>query len=255
MKLAAALLPLVLVSMTKLPAQNPATNSPSPAATATAEFNRMVDEYFDSYFHFHPTEATASGFHQYDTQLEDYSQKSRDAELSFLLEAKQEKGYFHADILNEEQRIDLKLLSNAINARIIELQEIRMWQKNPDIYSSGPTASIFLLMSRKFAPPADRLKSVIAREQLIPANLAAAKLNVRNPPRVYTEVAIEQLPGIISFFQKDVPEAFKDVTDPYLLGQFKVVNNNLITELQRYETWLKSELLPVSKGDYRLGPE
>ena len=255
MKSAAALLPLVLVLMTKLPAQNPAANSQSPAAMATAEFNGMVDEYFDAYFHFHPTEGTASGFHQYDNQLEDFSQKSRDAELSFLLEAKQGAGYFHADILSEEQRIDLKLLSNAINARILELQEIRMWQKNPDIYSSSPTASIFLLMSRKFAPPADRLKSVIAREQLIPANLAAGKLSLKNPPRVYTEVAIEQMPGIISFFQKDVPEAFKDVTDTQLLAQFRAVNNNVITELQRYDTWMKSELLPVSKGDYRLGPE
>ena len=255
MKSAAALLLLVLVLMTKLPAQNPAANSQSPAAMATAEFNGMVDEYFDAYFHFHPTEGTASGFHQYDNQLEDFSQKSRDAELSFLLEAKQGAGYFHADILNEEQRIDLKLLSNAINARILELQEIRMWQKNPDIYSSSPTASIFLLMSRKFAPPADRLKSVIAREQLIPANLAAGKLSLKNPPRVYTEVAIEQMPGIISFFQKDVPEAFKDVTDTQLLAQFRAVNNNVITELQRYDTWMKSELLPVSKGDYRLGPE
>ena len=255
MKSAAALLPLVLVLMTKLPAQNPAANSQSPAAMATAEFNGMVDEYFDAYFHFHPTEGTASGFHQYDNQLEDFSQKSRDAELSFLLEAKQGAGYFHADILSEEQRIDLKLLSNAINARILELQEIRMWQKNPDIYSSSPTASIFLLMSRKFAPPADRLKSVIAREQLIPANLAAGKLSLKNPPRVYTEVAIEQMPGIISFFQKEVPEAFKDVTDTQLLAQFRAVNNNVITELQRYDTWMKSELLPVSKGDYRLGPE
>jgi len=255
MKSAAALLLLVLVLMTKLPAQNPAANSQSPAAMATAEFNGMVDEYFDAYFHFHPTEGTASGFHQYDNQLEDFSQKSRDAELSFLLEAKQGAGYFHADILSEEQRIDLKLLSNAINARILELQEIRMWQKNPDIYSSSPTASIFLLMSRKFAPPADRLKSVIAREQLIPANLAAGKLSLKNPPRVYTEVAIEQMPGIISFFQKDVPEAFKDVTDTQLLAQFRAVNNNVITELQRYDTWMKSELLPVSKGDYRLGPE
>ena len=255
MKFAAALLLLVLSTMTKLPAQTAPAGTPSPEALATAQFNGQVDEYFDAYFHFHPTEATAAGFHQYDTQLEDYSQKSRDAELSFLLEAKQGAGYFHADILNEEQRIDLKLLSNAINARILELQEIRMWQKNPDIYCSGPTASIFLLMSRKFAPPADRLKSVIAREQLIPANLAAARLNLKNPPHVYTEVAIEQMPGIISFFQKDVPEAFKDVSDAQLLAQFKSANSNVITELQRYETWLKSDLLPVSKGDYRLGPE
>src|SRR5215469_405337 len=254
MKFAAALLLIVLLPMTKLPAQTAPTSTPSPQAIATAEFNGMVDEYFDAHFHFHPSEATAAGFHQYDSQLEDYSQKSRDEELSFLLEAKQGAGYFHADKLNEEQRIDLKLMSNAINARILELQEIRMWQKNPDIYSSGPTASIFLLMSRKFAPLADRLKSVIAREQSIPANLAAAKLNVKNPPHIYTEVAIEQMPGIISFFQKDVPEAFKDVTDTQLVAQFKAVNNNAIAELQRYETWMKIELLPVSKGDYRLGP-
>jgi uncharacterized protein (DUF885 family) len=253
MKSAAALLLLLLMPMSKLPAQNAAAQSPE--ARVTAEFDGMVNEYFDTYFHFHPTEATAAGFHQYDTQLEDFSQKSRDAELSFLLEAKQGAGYFHADVLNEQQRIDLKMLSNAINARILELQEIRMWQKNPDIYSSNPTASIFLLMSRKFAPPADRLKSVIAREQLVPANLAAAKLNLKNPPHVYTEVAVEQMPGIISFFQKDVPEAFKDVTDQQLLAQFKATNSNVITELQRYETWLKSGLLPISKGDYRLGPE
>ena len=61
--------------------------------------------------------------------------------------------------------------------------------------------------------------------------------------------------GIISFFQHDVPEAFKDVTDPQLLAQFKASNANVISALQRYETYLKTELLPVSKGDYRLGPE
>jgi hypothetical protein len=227
----------------------------SPEAMTTAEYNGMVDQYFDAYFHFHPSEGTAAGFHQYDSQLEDYSQQSRDAELSFLLEAKQGAGYFHSELLNEQQRVDLKLLSDAINARILELQEIRMWQKNPDIYSSSGTSSIFLLMSRKFAPPAERLKSVVAREQQIPATLAAGRVNLKNPPRVYTEVAIEQLPGIIAFFQKDVPEAFKDVTDPQLLAQFKASNNKVIAELQHYQDFLKNDLLPISKGDYRLGPE
>ncbi|HVP53597.1 MAG TPA: DUF885 domain-containing protein [Candidatus Eisenbacteria bacterium] len=255
MKCAAALLLLLLMPMMSLPAQNPPPAAPSPQAIAAAEWNGMVDHYFDAYFHFHPTMATYAGFHQYDSQLEDYSQRSRDAELSFLLEAKQAAGYTHTEFLNEEQRLDLKILSDDINARILGLQEIRMWQKSPDLYSSTPTASIFLLMSRKFAPAAERLKSVIAREQQIPANLAAARANLKNPPRVYTEVAIEQMPGIVSFFQKDVPEAFKDVTDAQLLAQFKTANDTVINELQRYETFLKNDLLPISKGDYRLGPE
>ena len=253
MKYAAIVLPLILVS-TLFP-QNTNSVPTSPQAAATAEFNGMVDQYFDEYFHFHPTEATYAGFHQYDDQLENFSQKSRDAEMSFLLEAKQGAGYAHTDFLNEEQRIDLKLISNAINARILELQEIRMWQKNPDIYSSSGTSSIYLLMSRNFAPLADRLKSAISRERQIPANLRDAKVTLKNPPRVYTEIALEQLPGIISFFQKDVPEAFKSVTDAELLAQFKTSNDAVIAALEQYQNFLKQDLLPISKGDYRLGPE
>jgi len=255
MKHAAALLLLVLIAITYLPAQNTSPGAPTSEASATAEYNAKVDQYFDAYFHFHPSEGTAAGFHQYDSMMEDLSQQGRDAELSILLEAKQGAGYFHTDRLNDAQRTDWKLVSNAINARLLELQEIRMWQKSPDLYSGSATASIFGLMSRKFAPPAERLKSVIAREQKIPANLAAARVNLKNPPRIYTEIAIEQMPGIISFFQSDVPEAFREVTDPQLLAEFKASNDKVIAELQRYQDFLKSDLLPISKGDFRIGAE
>ena len=49
-----------------------------------ADFNRLVDNYFDFYFQFHPKEATAAGFHQYDAKLEDYSRASREGEISNL---------------------------------------------------------------------------------------------------------------------------------------------------------------------------
>ena len=251
---AALLLPIFVLLAAGF-AQAPAAGAPGSQAASTAEYNAMVDQYFEDYFQFHPSEGTAAGFHQYDASLEDLSRQGRDAELSFLLEAKQASGYYHTDRLTEEQRTDWKLLSNAINSRLLELQEIRMWQKNPNIYSTSATASIFGLMSRKFAPPADRLKSVIAREQKIPANLAAGKANLKNSPRIYTEIAIEQMPGIISFFQNDVPQAFKDVTDGQLLAQFKSSNDKVIAEMQRFQDFLKNDLLPISRGDYRLGPD
>ena len=83
-------------------------------------------------------------------------------------------------------------------------------------------------MSRKFAPPDDRLKAVIAREQKMPVNFAAAKSNLKDVPRIYTEIALQQMPGIISFFQNDVPTAFKSVTDPALLAEFKTSNDKVI---------------------------
>ena len=49
---------------------------------------------------------------------------------------------------------------------------MREWEKNPDNYSSGITSSAFTIMSRKFAPPEARLKSLIERERHMPKVLA-----------------------------------------------------------------------------------
>ncbi len=224
-------------------------------AYTAADYDALVNKYFERYFEFHPTDGTAMGLHQYDAKLEDYSAKTRASEIGFLLAYKQEFGVFHPELLDQEQRADLKIVSNAVNGQLLELQEIRMWERNPDVYSGGATSTIFGLISRNFAPPEERLKSVIAREQKIPANLAMAKANLKNPPKVYTEIAIEQMPGIISFFQNDVPAAFKGVTDQQLLAQFKASNDGVISELQRYQNFLKEDLLPISHGDFRLGAE
>jgi uncharacterized protein (DUF885 family) len=99
------------------------------------------------------------------------------------------------------------------------------------------------------------LQSVIARERQIPAVFEAARANLKNPPRIYTEVAIEQLPGIVSFFQNDVPAAFKQVTDPKLLADFQNSNAAVIDALNSYLAYLKNDLLPRSHGDFRLGAD
>ena len=48
------------------------------------EFDRLVDDYFDAYFQFHPKDATAAGFHQYDSKLEDFSRAAREADLAWV---------------------------------------------------------------------------------------------------------------------------------------------------------------------------
>jgi uncharacterized protein (DUF885 family) len=110
-------------------------------------------------------------------------------------------------------------------------------------------------MSRTFAPPEDRLRSVIARERLAPKVFDAARHNLHNTPKIYTEVALQQLPDVIEFFKKDVPAAFSKVTDPHLLAEFKVSNQAVIEALRHYENYLQKDILPVSSGDFRIGAE
>ena len=147
------------------------------------------------------------------------------------------------------------MILNYILATLHGLENVRFWEKNPDIYSSGITQSAFTIMSRKFAPPADRMRSLIVREKQMPRVFAAARANVKNPPKVYVEVAIEQMPGNISFFEKDVPAAFAAVTDPSLLAEFRATNEAVIQALKEYQKWLEADLLPRAHGDFRLGAE
>ncbi len=110
-------------------------------------------------------------------------------------------------------------------------------------------------MERKFAPPDDRLRSLIAREKQMPALLATAHVNLKNPPRIFTEIAIEQLPDIVSFFEHDVPQAFADAKDPALKAEFAQTNAAVIAALNDYLDWLKTDLLARSNGDFRIGAD
>jgi uncharacterized protein (DUF885 family) len=142
-----------------------------------------------------------------------------------------------------------------VKSDLLSLETIRGWEKNPDRYSGGITSSAFVIMARKFAPPEERLKSLIAREKQMPGVFGAARHNLNNPPRIYTEVAIQQVPGIVGFFKNDVPAAFKNVTDKQLLAEFRESNDAVIAALEKYEDFLKNDLLPNSKGDFRIGAE
>jgi len=216
---------------------------------STAGAQSLTDRFFDEYyFPFTPTAATSAGIHKYDGQLENYSKAGVDARVAKLKQ-------FEAEFAKLPSAPDRDLVLSNIRGGLLEYQTVRNWERNPDIYSSGITGSAFTIMSRTFAPPEARLRSLIERERKMPAVLAAARVNLKNPPKIYTEIAIQQAPGIITFFAKDVPLAFKSVTDSKLLAEFRAANDAVIKALGDYQNYLKTDVLPRSSGDFRLGAE
>src|SRR5271168_2118044 len=143
-----------------------------------AQAQSLYDRFFDEYlFPNNPTLATSDGFHKYDGQLEDYSNAGvthRTAELK----------KWEAQIAKLPPDDDRDLVLSNIRAALLELETVREWEKNPDNYSSGITNSAYTIMSRKFAPPEARLKSLIERERRMPKVLMDARANLKNPPRI-----------------------------------------------------------------------
>ncbi|HKM67590.1 MAG TPA: DUF885 domain-containing protein [Candidatus Acidoferrum sp.] len=224
------------------------------AGERDAQWNALVDEYLEkSYLPRNPSTATALGLHQYDGEIEDYSKAGRDADIRTLHAYEKRVEAFSPEGLDAVNAADRLILLGAIRSQLLSLEKLRPLEKNPDVYSSGATGGVYVLMIRKFAPPEERLRSVIAREKKIPGILDQARLNLENPARISTEIALEQLPGIAGFFEKDVPLAFAEVKDAALNAEFQKSNAAVIAALKKYEEWLMTDLLQRSKGDFRIG--
>jgi uncharacterized protein (DUF885 family) len=223
---------------------------------ASQTFNYLTDQYFDQiYFRFAPTAGTSAGLHQYDTQLEDYSAAGVQKEIAALHDFEKKLTAIDPTALDAEPAADYQILLNNVRGTLLQLEVIRGWEKNPDNYSSGVTNSIFVIMERPYAPVNTRLRAAVERERQIPQALLEARKNLKNPPHVYTEIALEQIDGLVSFFQNDVPEAFKEADNATAKADFAKTNAAVIDALKSYGAWMKSDLLPRSNGDFRYGPD
>lgn len=221
-----------------------------------ASFNALADDYIDKfYFPNNPSLATSAGIHLYDDKIEDFSKETLARDIDQLQHYQEQFEALDSQKLSQHYQADLELVLNNIRSQLLSLQKIQAYTKNPDLYSSALTNAAFVIMERQFASPEKRLTSLIAREKQMPTILDEARQNLNNPPRIYTEIALEQLPGMIRFFEKDVPAAFKEVKDTELLKQFKVSNTAVIEALKAYQVWIKTSLLSHSNGDFRLGAE
>jgi hypothetical protein len=174
----------------------------------------VAHELLEDQYRRHPTQATYLGVHKYDDRLEDYSKQAVSDEAATLKKFRGRVAAIDAAALSPANQLDREQVLHAIDSSLLGLEVVRQWATNPDSYSSGLTNSAYLMIKREFAPPEQRLRELTAREKLMPAAPAEARRNLEAPPRIYTEIAIQQADGNRGFFKDVVPGAFAGSQGP-----------------------------------------
>ncbi len=228
----------------------------APVAPAPMDFSQFVDAYFASVFARSPSRATRTGLHEgNDARLEDLSRPAIEANIAELHAQEAQLAVIRKGELSFDDAIDAQLLDNQIHSALLEMETLRSWATNPMGYVRLPGGSIDGLMKRDFAPAHERLKSVIARLQQVPRIYAAARANLDNPPKEFTELAIGMARGSVGFFQKSATAWAKTAAgdDAALLAQFEQANGSAAAAAQEFSEWLQKDLLPRSHGQYAIG--
>jgi hypothetical protein len=220
-------------------------------------FSAFVDEYYNAAFAWSPSAGTAAGFHQYDQQVEDRSAAAYQKRIATLESLKLKVDTFHPESLSKQDGADLQIVRNSIDAELLDLKTLQTWKRNPIDYVASPGGAVDLIMKREFAPAKERLRAVTARLQGAPALITAMKVNVVNPPKEFTDLAIRVAAGSIGFLKSDVSKWAKAAAagDAQAFGEFQKADDAATLAMQDAAQWLKTDLLPRSLGAYSIGAE
>lgn len=217
------------------------------------KFDQLVARWLEDYSRTNPIQATMLGIHKYDDQLGDFSADSFRAQSELAQKHLKELESIPIAQLPSSAQADYRVLQGSLKVTVKELSEILTWKSLPSLYPDAPTLAIFLMASRQYAPLEDRLKNMVARMQQISAVLEGGKRNLGNPPRVWTEIAIDSTQGGIDFFESVVPNLAASA--PAMQQSVRQESQRAAGAYKDYLSFLKDDLLARSTGDFKAGKE
>ena len=219
-------------------------------------FAEAQDAFFADFFRLYPVHATDAGNHEHDGRWMDLSESGAAERLAWLSDV---RGRLEGlEGLSREEDIDRRVLLATIDELRFDEEDLDEASWSPIIYVYLLGGGLFSLLSREFAPVADRLASATARMEGIPAVLEAARANLtsgrgRAVAGFHVEKAVETMPGVADLCRTAVTMA--EDADESLRSRVGSAADAAIAAVEAYVAWLRDELQPTATGDFRLGRE
>ncbi|MGB8951577.1 MAG: DUF885 domain-containing protein [Candidatus Aminicenantales bacterium] len=220
-----------------------------------AKFAKILETYFDEMWKFYPSAGTLAGYYKYNDKLEDLEAGNIEKRLEALDNFNKELMIkVNRSGLSPESQRDFELIRDTIELETLKHENIIPWDYNPIFYNDIILNSIQSLLTKNFAPLDARVKSATERAKKLPDLLKQARTNLKTPPQIFTETAIQQFEAILNFYRNEVPGLVENASADGK-SKFQAEMAKVLAALEEYKRFLQNELRAKSTGNFRLGPE
>jgi uncharacterized protein (DUF885 family) len=216
-------------------------------------FDHFVDDYLAYLHEVHPTGASLDGVHAYDDLLEDFSRDAIEQQTRALAGFSRRLQEIGEADLTPVERIERPMVASNIQGRMADLEQVRTWEKNPQVYADVLASSLAGQVVFGHAPLAERARRVLSKLRQAPRLVQAARENIKDPPGIFVKVGLETFRGALKFIQDDLPRAFGALDDLHLLGDLADGSTEATQALGSYVEYLESDLAPRARSSFRLG--
>jgi hypothetical protein len=205
----------------------------------------FVASFVEAYFEAHPGFAVASGRHDFDGRLPDWSRDGIAREVARLRAARRQALTWNGR-LDAARRFEQANLLSRIDGDLFWLEDAEWPWRNPMFYADSLDPSVYL--TRPYAPPAERLGAYVRYARGVPAAAAAVRANLLTPmPPTFAQLGAQSFGGLAAFCADDVPAAFAAL----LAGQdaaaaawaeFSPANGAAVAALRDLGSWFEAQL-------------
>jgi uncharacterized protein (DUF885 family) len=216
-------------------------------------FPHFVDDYLAYLYEVCPTQATLDGIHLHDDLLEDLSRTAVDAHVRALSGFGRRLHQIDPATLPPTERIEHPIVASNIEARMFEFEDVRTWERNPQIYADLIGTSLAGQALFAYAPDAERARRIVSKLRQVPRLVQAARENIRDTPGIFVKMGLESWRGILKFIDADLPRAFASLDDLHILGDLADTSTEASNAIKGYIDYLENDLAPRAKASFRLG--
>jgi uncharacterized protein (DUF885 family) len=217
--------------------------------------HHFVDDYLRYLYETHPTAAALDGVHTNDDLLEDLSRSGLEGQARALSGFARRLDEISMDGLTEVERIEHPVIGANIRSRILEIEEVRTWERNPQFYGDILALSLATQAIFPYAPEEERARRVLSKLRQAPRLIQSARDNIKDVPGIYAKVGLETLRGALRFIEHDLPRAFAGVDDLHVLGDLADASVEATDAIKGYVQYLDEEIGPKARASFRLGRE
>ena len=228
---------------------------PAAAATADDRLRALGNEYVSRWMDRDTHEATDRAMDDADGELRAVSGTTLAEDKARLLDLRARLEAIPAAELSEERAIERLLLAARIERRLLDAEVLRPFERDPGAYLALIAGSVESVLESRAATSCRRLRLAAQRLAQVPEVLRAARINLRDPPRELTEIAIDRYAGVLRFYREGVRALAAGCRDARTQADLAQADTAAVRATEDFLAYLRESLLPVSRGTLAIGPE
>ena len=216
------------------------------------EFDQTVKEMFETFTRRDPVSATSLGIHSYDFLLPNGTLQAKLEDIQIMKAYLRNFEEFRNQQLTQDRGFDRDLAIDSLKLSLFFDDDLGIWRSSPEApYTVG--ISLFLLVSREFAPLGDRLRSINRRIEAIPKFLRDSRERVTDPVELWIKLAIQATEGLPHLLEEVSALARESKFGQE--GELTDATEKAINAVSVYREWLSEKIIPRARKDFAIGKD